>query len=138
MAARVTAAKKAAPARPAARRQNLAPAPAPLEEPSANGFEVLRLSSNPKRAEERVPLFYIDDVEYSVAKRPGVNVGLQFMHLYRTEGEQSAVDYLLGKLLGDDGYRALREYDDLTAEQFQQICEIATKLTLGAMELPKE
>jgi hypothetical protein len=47
------------------------------------------------------------------------------------------MDYLLAKLLGEDGYRALREYDDLTAEQFQQITEIASRLTLGALELPK-
>lgn len=112
------------------------PEPSVLEQ-SGSDFEVLRLTTRKDAPSERVPLFYIDDTEYSVAKKPGVNVGLQFMHLHRTEGETAAVDYLLGKLLGEDGYRALREYEDLTPEQFQQITEIATKLTLGAMELPK-
>jgi hypothetical protein len=66
-----------------------------------------------------------------------MNVGLQFLHLSRDQDDSAAMDYLLAKLLGEDGYRALREYDDLTAEQFQQITEIASRLTLGALELPK-
>jgi hypothetical protein len=131
MVANVTATKKKAPAkRPAARTAPALPAPAPAD-------DVIRLTSDPERVEERVALFYIDDVEYTVAKRPGVNVGLEYLHLSRTQGQEIAVDYLLGKLLGEAGYTALREYDQLTSEQFQQICEVAARLTLGAMELPK-
>ena len=142
MAAKVTATKKAAARRPARPR---VPAPVPEPEPEASPldpgsgeFEVLRLTRRTDRTEERVPLFYIDDVEYTVAKRPNVNVGLQMMHLFRTQGEAAATDYVLDKLLGADGYAALREYDDLTPAQFKHICQVAVKLALGSLELPKE
>lgn len=139
MAARVTA-KKTAPKRPS---RQLAPAPAPEPEsspldPGAGEFEVLRLTRSADRAEERVPLFYIDDVEYTVAKRPNVNVGLQMMHLFRTQGEAAAQDYVLEKMIGSEGYAALREYDDLTPQQFKHIAQVVVKLALGSLELPKE
>lgn len=139
MAVRVTA-KKTAPKRPS---RQLAPAPAPEPEsspldPGAGEFEVLRLTRSADRAEERVPLFYIDDVEYTVAKRPNVNVGLQMMHLFRTQGEAAAQDYVLEKMIGSEGYAALREYDDLTPQQFKHIAQVVVKLALGSLELPKE
>jgi hypothetical protein len=130
MVAKVTA-KKTPAKRSAARTAPALPASAPAD-------DVIRLTSDPGLAEERVPLFYIDDREYTVAKRPGVNVGLEYLHLSRTSGQEIAIDYLLGKLLGEEGYRALREYDQLTSDQFKQICEVAARLTLGAIELPKD
>lgn len=140
MAATVRA-KKTATKRPP-RRPIPAPEPeaepSPLDAASTGEFEVLRLTRRTDRAEERVSLFSIDDTMYSVTKKPGVNVGLQFLHLFRTQGEAPATDYLLDKLLGPEGYAALREYDDLTPAQFRQICQIAIKLALGSLELPKE
>lgn len=133
MVAKVTATKKAPAKRAAARTAPALPVPGQVD----GEFEVVRLTSEPDEVEERVPLFYIDDTEYTVVKRPGVNIGLQYLHLTRTAGQEIAVDYLLGKLLGEDGYRALREYDRLKPEQFERICEVAARLTLGAMELPK-
>ncbi|MEU8920294.1 hypothetical protein AB0D10_05060 [Kitasatospora sp. NPDC048545] len=128
MAAKVTASKKA----PARR-----PAPSPAARTAEPDFEVLRLTTSQQVDEERVPLFYIDDVEYCIPKRPRMNIALQYMHLAKDEGDAIATDYLLGSLLGEDGYRALREYDQLTPEQFQQITVIATRQTLGALEFPK-
>jgi len=129
MTAKVTAATT--------KRPKVGPKPPAAQEPSDGEFPVLRLKTRDQADEERVPLFYIDDVEYTIPKRPRMNVGLQFLHLSRDQDDSAAMDYLLAKLLGEDGYRALREYDDLTAEQFQQITEIASRLTLGALELPK-
>ncbi|MGA5820806.1 hypothetical protein ACPC54_23435 [Kitasatospora sp. NPDC094028] len=129
MAAKVTASKQAS-----ARR----PAPAPVPSVSAGPeFEVLRLTTTPQVAERRVPLFYIDDTEYTIPARPRMNIALQYMHLAKDQGDAVAADFLLGSLLGEEGYRALREYDQLTAEQFQQITTVASRLTLGALELPK-
>lgn len=131
MAAKVTA-SKTSPKRPAR------PKP-PQSAPGAaeDGPEVLRLTTSKDSSEKRVPVFYIDDVEYTIPARPRMNIALQFMHNSRELGDSQAMDYLLGKLLGEDGYRALREYDDLTPEQFAQITEIASRLTLGALEPPK-
>lgn len=146
MAAKVTAtAKKTAAKRPS-RPRTLAPAPAPDQEsepspldPGAAGeFEVLRLTRSPDRTEERVPLFYIDDVEYTVVQRPHANVGLKMLELLRTQGEPAAQAYVLGKLLGPEGYAALLDYDDLTTEHYAHICKVAARLALGSLELPKE
>jgi hypothetical protein len=132
MAATIKASSKATSKRPIK-----PPAPVVVEESSTGaGFEPLRLTSSNEPA-QRVPLFYINDVEYSVSARPGVNVALKYIHLFRTEGDTVATAYLLDRLLGSEGYQALMNYDDLTVEQFARICEIATQLTLGALEAPK-
>lgn len=111
------------------------PAPAPVA--TEPGFEVPRLTTA-REPGERVPLFYIDDTVYTVERSPGVNVSLAYLHLRRTQGEETAIAYLLEKLLGTEGFLALMEYDGLTAEQFQKICQIASDLTVGALEVPKE
>jgi hypothetical protein len=132
MAATVKATKAVATKRPAARR----PKATPVTEANGRGIQVLRLTTGTTEA-ARVPLFYIDDREYTVKASPGMNIALQFLHIGRTQGEGIAIDYLLGKMLGDEAYKALREYDDLTAEQLMQIIETVTSLAMGAMELPK-
>lgn len=132
MAATVKAAKKP----PAKTRR---PEPQPTAEPD-DGFEVLRLTTQPEEDDaegRRVPLFYIDDHCYTIAARPRMNVALQFMRLSRHQSDTAAMDYLLDQLLGEDGYQALREYDQLTPKQFQHITRIASELALGALELPK-
>lgn len=134
MAATVKASKSTA-KRPAQKPQRQL-RPEPAAEPDGLDFEPPRLTSSSEPA-RRVALFYINDTEYTVTTRPGVNVGLKYLHLNRTQGEAIAFDYLLEKLLGAEGYQALMDYDDLTQEQFQQICEVAAKLTLGALEAPK-
>jgi hypothetical protein len=124
MAAKKTAAKR--PALPAA--------------PTASGsdveFEPPRLTTSTEPA-KRVVLFYINDRPYSIVLKPGVNVGLKYLHLVRTVGENQAMGYLLEKLLGTEGYEALMDYDDLTPEQFESVCDVASNLTLGALEPPK-
>lgn len=143
MTAKVTA-KKTAVKRTTPRR----PAPAPVSEPepevspldpgSTGEFEVLRLTRSTDQTEERVPLFYIDDVEYTVLKRPHANVGLKMLDLLRTQGEPAAQAYVLSKLLGPDGYAALLDYDELEPEHYAHICKVAARLALGSLELPKE
>jgi hypothetical protein len=124
MAAKKTAAKR--PALPAA----------PTANGSDLGFEPPRLTTSDQPA-DRVVLFYIDDREYTIELRPGVNVGLRYLHLVRTAGESHAQAYLLERLLGTEGYEALMNHDDLTAAEFQRIFEVASELTLGALEPPK-
>jgi hypothetical protein len=125
MAAKVTAKT------PAARRPARKPAPA------ADTYEPVHLPEETEVPEERVPLFYIGDREYSVVKRPGVNIALQYLHLTRTKGETIAQDFLLEELLGVEGYEALRNYNALKPEQFERIVEVANELTMGSLEAPK-
>jgi len=83
---------------------------------------------------EMVPLFSIDGKEYRVPAKPRVNVALKYLTNAREHGEQMAQMMLLEDLLGAEGYKALAEYDDLTAEQLSQVADLAAKLTLGQLE----
>lgn len=137
MPATVKGVAKTAAKRPT--RSKTQPAPAPAAELEEwDGVEVVRLTTRKEKTEQRIVLFSIDGVEYSIPRRPRMNISLQFMHLTRSQGDSAAMDYLLEKLLGEDGYKALREYDDLEPADFQKITAIASQVTLGSLEVPKE
>ena len=132
MAATVTAAKKTAPKRPAR------PKPPPPVAPRVDdGPRVLRFVSAAEEPEEREPLFYIDDREYTIPKVMRTNDALDCLHVFRTQGELFATDYLLEKLLGEEAYTALRSYKGLTSDDLKQIVEVATERMMGAAEAPK-
>jgi hypothetical protein len=88
--------------------------------------------------EERAEAFHIDDVAYSIALRPKVNTALRYMHISRVQGVEAGVDYMLGVLLGADGYEALMAFDDLTEDQLKDVITMASKIMAGAVEAPKE
>lgn len=83
---------------------------------------------------EMVDLFSIGETTFQVPAKPRVNVALQLLTDTREHGEMLAQMMLLEKLLGPEGYAALSNYDELTTEQLQQVSELASKLTLGALE----
>ncbi len=85
-------------------------------------------------APAKVDLFHLNDVTYQIPAKPRVNVALRYLWQAKTLGETSATAGLLEALLGSEGFLALTEYDELTAEQFGQIVAIAQKVTLGALE----
>jgi hypothetical protein len=115
------------------------PRPDPEEEPGEGAPKILRLTTSGKgAARKRVPLFYIDDVEYTTELHPSPARGLKYLHLLRTEGTDVATQYMLETLIGAEGYEALMEYEDLTDEQLEQVVTAASKILLGAVEGPKE
>lgn len=83
---------------------------------------------------ETVPLFTIGDEEFRIPAKPRVNLALKYLHQAKTIGEDKAAANLLAALLGDEGFAALAEYDDLTPEQFDAVMAAAQKHTLGALE----
>lgn len=94
----------------------------------------LKRSGDDADKPEMVDLFSIDGTAYQVPKKPRVNVALQYLTDARRFGEELAQMMLLEKLLGEDGYRALSEYEDLTPEQLSQVSDKAAALTLGQLE----
>jgi hypothetical protein len=99
---------------------------------------ILRIKSSGSDAEQqRKPLFYIDDDEYTVPVRVGPNVGLKYLRILRTRGEEVGAAFMLETLLGTEGYEALMEYDELTDDQLTQIIEDASKIMMAAVETPK-
>ena len=168
MAAKVTGTKPAAAPRRTPARQPLGPPPRNAEEaaalrggpgrarldggedevmePGVFGFEPVRLT--PVEDETpRVPLFYIADQAYTIPAQVGVEVGLEALHISRTIGmtgapreevEGAIYDYIFEATLGPEGYAALRGFRGLRPEDFAKIAAIAYRMTLGALELPKD
>lgn len=134
MTAKVTA-KKSTPKRPPARPRPAAPAPVE----AVDGPQVLRFDADTEdvEPEEREPLFYIGDREYTIPKVMRTNDALECLHQFRTQGEALAVDFLLERLLGEEAYTALRSYRRLRSADLARIIEIAQERMMGAAEAPK-
>jgi hypothetical protein len=84
-AAKRPAAKPAAAKRAAPRTRKALPPVAPAPEAD---FEMIRLVSSPEAERPRVPLFSIDDTVYSIEAKPGMNIALEALHLFRTGGDR--------------------------------------------------
>lgn len=131
MAARVTAPKKTA--------AKKAPPVVALPARTAAGvpFEPLRLSSAEAEPQETVDLFEIDDVMYSVPRKPRANIALQYLDAAERLGPAAADLFLLRAMLGEDGYTALSHCESLTQEHVAWVLETVQGLTLGTIEAPK-
>jgi len=86
---------------------------------------------------ERVPAFSIDGKTYCISTRPKVNKALRYLHISRTQGPDAGIDFMLGELLGEEGYEALMNFDQLTEEQLKDVVTIASRIMTGAVEVPK-
>lgn len=108
------------------------------ETDNSGEFEILRLSTKDEGEKvEYITLFEIDDVTYSVPKNPSPTVGLRFLHVLKTEGQQAAAYYMLTTMLSPEGYEALMNYDQLTQEQYDFVLNAAVKIATGRTERPK-
>lgn len=101
--------------------------------------EIISLRSRPagERDEQRKPVFEIDGTVYTIATKPIVSTAMKYAHMARTVGRDEAVDFMLEALLGEEGYTALREFDDLTENDLERVITIASKIMAGATERPK-
>lgn len=121
----------AANARTAAKKRT---SPKPKTTPAvAEDFEPVRLTSKAADA-DRIVLFYVDDQEYSIPKRVGRNHGLRYLRTMRKQGEALAAQELLEILIGEDGYEALMDCDDLEDAQLDQIMTRLRDMALGEVE----
>ncbi len=106
-----------------------APAPAVAED-----FEPVRLTSKSDAPADRIVLFYVDDTSYSIPKKIGRGHGLRYLRTMRLQGEALAAQELLESLIGEDGYTALMECDDLEDEQLDKIMTRLRDMALGEVE----
>lgn len=100
-------------------------------------FEPLQLSSKEVPETTRMPLFYLDDIEYRIDVPFRVNLSLQYLRMAREQGENIATGWLMEQVLGQDGYTALMEYEGLQAKHLRRIGAVVSNLALGAVEDPK-
>lgn len=94
-------------------------------------FEPLRIPANDDVEEERVPLFYIGDDEYTIPKKIPPGVALQFLREAREHGRELATAPLLVRVLGEDAYMALEESKALDEDQMEWIINKVLDLALG-------
>lgn len=107
-------------------------------DPEGDGTpQLVALRSVPDRETERVPLFTIDDTPYYIAKSVPANKALRYMHIGRTQGLEAQIDFMLGVLLGEEGYEALMGFDDLTEANLLDVIKACQKVMTGAVEAPK-
>lgn len=99
--------------------------------------EIISLKTQPAAEVERRDLFEIDDVMYSIPVKVAVNKALKYLHIARMQGTEAGVDYMLGLLLGEEGYAALRNFDDLTEDDLAAVIKACEKVMAGAVENPK-
>ena len=103
----------------------------PTSTTDALDFEPLRIAANDDIVEERVPLFYIGDTEYTIPKAIPPGVALEFLREAREHGRDLATAPLLTRVLGEDAYTALEESKALTEDQMQWIVDKVLDLALG-------
>jgi hypothetical protein len=120
-------------------RQSTAAARKRAASKPANGndaadFEPIRIAPNSTVEEERVPLFYIGDDEYTIPKRIRRGVGLKYLRHAAEIGHELASVPLLIDVLGEDAYKALEDSRELEAEQLNEIVDIIVRQSLGKQE----
>jgi hypothetical protein len=124
-------------------RQTTAARKRAAAKPSVNGsggldFEPIRIAADTEVPEERVPLFYIGDTEYTIPKHISRGVALQYLRHAAEVGHDLATAPLLIRVLGEEAYTALEESRALTEEQLGEIVDIIIKQALGGPEKEKE
>lgn len=95
--------------------------------------EPVHLGQSKSKNVKRIPIFYLDDVEYTIPEYISPRVFLKYMWDKRSGSEFSDLD-LLVSVLGEDAYRALMNYESLTKEEWSQITEIIKEYAAGAVE----
>jgi hypothetical protein len=105
--------------------------------PEDDAPQIVSLRSVPDRQEERVVLFEINDRQYSIPTKVATNKALRYLHIGRTQGQEAQIDFMLGVLLGEEGYEALMGFDDLTEDNLMDVVKACQKVMTGAVEVPK-
>jgi len=83
---------------------------------------------------EMVEIFEIDGRGYSIPSRAKVNEVLRYLRTLRKENEDVANAELLERMLGEDAYEALMEFEGLTQENLKEIMAIVQHVVMGPAE----
>jgi hypothetical protein len=136
----VTAVGKGSAAKPRATpRPRPAARPQLTVEPDDGAFPVLRLKTTANgHAAKRVPLFSIDDTEFTMLAEPPASLALRFLRRQQRDGADAGFEFAMEHMVGPDAYDALLNYEPLTRDQFAQVSKVVIDTLLGALETPKD
>ena len=106
----------------------------PNQASQSNGFEPIEIVNSDEEV-ERVDVFSIDGVMYSMPKEVNAAIALRAVEIIRREGDMAVVPFMFAETVGRDGYEALKNCTSLKAGQLKQVVRIISDSVLGAVEL---
>ncbi len=81
----------------------------------------------------RIPLFYVDDTEYSIPVEVPGNLALQAVDMTAKQGEPTATAWVMEQVLGEEGYAALLKAP-MTKAEAGAIQKVIRDLVFGEPE----
>ncbi|HEU4754005.1 MAG TPA: hypothetical protein VFU47_12925 [Armatimonadota bacterium] len=91
-------------------------------------------TSAPPVEAERVPVFYIDDTEYTIPAQVSAATAMQALEIAVTKGPTAAAWHMISEALGEEGIRALQECRHITHEQVRGLFAQIGRIYFGQME----
>lgn len=86
-------------------------------------FEPIRVdTSAPPVEEERMPLFYLGETEYTGPVHVSAATALEALEIAATKGTAAATYHCLIKAIGEHGYKDLTGCPQLTFDQARDLC----------------
>lgn len=104
---------------------------------TTDGYVPFRIdTSQPPVETDRIPLFYIDDKEYTGPARVSVGTALKALEIAATQGITAGAWHCLIESIGRDAYEDLTACEHVTYEQAQALFSKISDMYFGqAMEL---
>lgn len=78
-------------------------------------------TSAPAVEQERMPLFYIGDQEYTGPVRVSASTALRALEISATKGNAAGAFHCLIEAIGEEGYQALVDCPQLTYEDAREV-----------------
>lgn len=100
----------------------------------SDDFTPVRLSSKPADEPERVPFFYMDDVEYTIPKEVPPYVAMLYLKTLRTASSDRATSVVMDELIGKRGVDELARCKTMNKDQLKQLLDIVQKKIADVME----
>jgi hypothetical protein len=94
----------------------------------------VRIDSAKVVDEEREPLFYIDETEYTIPKELRANVVARYLQDTLDHGQEHAIAAAMREVLGEEAMEALAESEAVTSEDMAQIMGIVERKLTGQMK----
>ena len=106
-----------------------------LFNPGTEEYEPIIITSRDPDAEVKmVKLFEIDGIDYLVPAEPDAGLALDVIDDTAQYGEVVANMRMLRRVIGDEGYQALKDCGALKGRHLAALSDAVTKLVLGSLE----
>lgn len=116
-------------------RNGSASRPTPESSDFMDDYTPFRIdTSAPPIDHERIPIFYVDDVEYTIPKRVPAGVAMKALQLSAEQGRDVAAYFMVVDALGQDVVEMLQDSKHLELEDATALFSKLGRMYLGQME----